>query len=264
MSSMLVHASKGTSVDRLDPRAKISGFGLISVLLFVFNDPRYVGAITVGVVLLAVAAKRTDALLHIKFWLIILPATTFLAWQLYVAGPTTVAHVGPMRFTREGLLYGAAAGLRIASILILGSVFVATVALEELTRGLAALKVPYRFAFVISLTARLMPMLGLMMTTIMEAQTARGMDLHSRNLLLRAKRLLPILVPFLVLNVRRVPELSLALQSRGFTPSGRRSFSTTLRLGSADYTVLSTLATLVLVCLLLRLSGHGAVLPHRL
>ena len=49
---------------------------------------------------------------------------------------------------------------------------------------------------------------------IMKAQTARGADFESGNLLQRAKAMVPLLVPLFVGAFRRADELAMAMEAR--------------------------------------------------
>ena len=48
----------------------------------------------------------------------------------------------------------------------------------------------------------------------MKAQIARGADFESKNILSRAKRMIPLLVPLFISAFRRADELAMAMESR--------------------------------------------------
>jgi energy-coupling factor transport system permease protein len=76
---------------------------------------------------------------------------------------------------------------------------------------------------VISMTARLVPTLAVAVTTIVQAQVARGLDLDGRNPLRRARQLAPVVIPFLVYAIGYAALLSMALEARGLRPHTRRT-----------------------------------------
>jgi energy-coupling factor transport system permease protein len=256
--------NRGSVVHRLDPRTKILGFLVLSALPFVFNSPLYVAAVSLGVIALGAVARSLESYFRIRHLLVLFLVVTFTAWQVSLKGPTVVGHLGPLTLTREALLYGLAAGIRVSTVVMVGVLFISTTKVEELLHGLIRLGMPYRIGFVISMTARLIPTLALTVTTIVQAQVARGLDLEGRNPLRRVRRLAPVAIPFLVSTVRHASMLSLALEAKGFRPDMKRTYLIELRMTARDWFALLGLAASTMVCLSLRLSGYGAVLPGRI
>lgn len=101
-----------------------------------------------------------------RYLLILFVVVTFVAWQFYLTGTTVLARLGPLTLTREALLYGLAAGIRVATVVMVGVLFVSTTKVEEFLHGLVSLGMPYRIGFVISMSARLVPTLTLAISTI--------------------------------------------------------------------------------------------------
>jgi energy-coupling factor transport system permease protein len=258
------YLDRGSSLHRLDPRTKIVGFLILSALPFVFNSPLYVAAILLVVICLGALARSLENYLRIRYLLVLFMVVSFVAWQFYLTGTTVFVRLGPLTLTREVLLYGLAAGIRVATVVMVGVLFVSITKVEELLHGLVGLGMPYRVGFVISMTARLVPTFALAISTIVQAQVARGLDLDSHNPLRRAKQLAPVVIPFLVYAVRHAMRVSMALEARGFRPNARRSSYTELRMTARDYLVLIGLVATIMACVILRLKGYGAVLPRRI
>ena len=256
--------NRGSVVHRLDPRTKILGFLVLSALPFVFNSPLYVAAVSLGVIGLGAVARSLENYFRIRHLLVLFVVVTFRAWQVSLKGPTVVGHLGPLTLTREALLYGLAAGIRVSTVVMVGLLFISTTKVEELLHGLIRLGMPYRIGFVISMTTRLIPTLALTVTTIVQAQVARGLDLEGRNPLRRVQRLAPVAIPFLVSTIRHASMLSLALEAKGFRPDMKRTYLIELRMTARDWFALLGLAASTIGCLSLRLSGYGAVLPGRI
>jgi energy-coupling factor transport system permease protein len=182
-----------------------------------------------------------------------------VSWQFYLKGETVVGQLGPLVFTREALLYGLAAGLRFFSLLVVGVLFASTAPVEDFLIGMVRLRVPYSVAFIFSLAVRLVPTFGSVLTNIVEAQVGRGLNLETRNPVRLAKSLVPLLVPFLVSTVRYGSQLSMALESKGFSIDARRTYLRELAMGARDYYVLAILLAAAAACLALRLQGYGVV-----
>jgi len=254
-----VASDRRTGLHGLDPRTKIAGFVLLSGLLFVFDNPLYIIPITLTLFVLAALGGCIRNLVRGKYMLLLLFLSSFIAWQIYLRNGPVAVQLGPVAITRTGFLHGLTAALRIVSAIMVGTLFLATTGIEELTIGLIRLKVPYRLGFVVSLAARLVPTFMLTVTSIIQAQTARGLDLGSRNPLRRARRLIPVIIPFLISSIRHASRLSAALESKGFRPGARRSYYLRIAMRPNDFAIVLGLIMLTAGCVALRLAGYGTI-----
>ena len=87
---------------------------------------------------------------------------------------------------------------------------------------------------------------------IMKAQTARGADFSSGNLLERAKNMLPLLVPLFVSAFRRAEELAIAMESRCYRGGEGRTRMHELAYKSIDYTAVGAVIFLAVGLAVLR------------
>ena len=84
----------------------------------------------------------------------------------------------------------------------------------------------------------------------MKAQSARGADFESGNLLRRAKAMVPLLVPLFVSAFRRADELALAMEARCYHGGLNRTRMKQLHLKRLDvYAALVIGAMIVLIAL---------------
>lgn len=96
--------------------------------------------------------------------------------------------------------------------------------IESLMRPLKVIKVPvHDIAVIMSITLRFIPILMEETDKIIMAQSSRGADFSSGSLLKRAKALLPVLIPLFVSAFRRAEELSLAMDSRCYNATDKRT-----------------------------------------
>jgi energy-coupling factor transporter transmembrane protein EcfT len=94
---------------------------------------------------------------------------------------------------------------------------------------------------------------------VVQAQQARGLDLQGGNVVVRAGRYVPLMVPLMTHVIRQTLLLAMALEAKGFDPSAARVRADERRFTAADYVVLAGLAVLLLLCLWLRWNGYGVV-----
>ena len=94
---------------------------------------------------------------------------------------------------------------------------------------------PNALSFTFTTAVRLVPTLAADAQTVVDAQRSRGLELDKGNLFRRVRNYVPILIPLLLIAIRRSLELAEALESRGFPGKEGRVSLFELRLGRADY-----------------------------
>jgi energy-coupling factor transport system permease protein len=227
-----------------------------------FNHPLYEGAILAGILIVAWWSGSMNNVWRLRYILFILMAFSIALWPLFIDGPTEVFRWRSLRFSLEAILYGAAMGMRIAAFLVVGSIFLSTTRIEELTTALIRLGIPYPLAFAVSTAFRLLPTFVGAGATIIQAQSARGLDLEGEKLRGRLRKFIPLLVPILIYAMRTVNLQAMALEGKYFGRKGKRTSYLDLRWCRRDYGMIFLLALLCGIALYWRLTGHGAVLPR--
>lgn len=223
------------------------------------------GAISLGVMLIAISAKALQNFWRLRFILALLVLFSSLLWPFFAKGQTLWWAWGSLQVSRESLLYGIAMGLRLATFVAAGLIFLSTTRNEELTNGLIRMGVPYPIAFALSTALRLVPTFAGAGATIIQAQVSRGLDLESGNIFRRASKFIPQAVPLFIYAIRHTNLLAMALESKGFSPESPRTLYYEPRMRTIDYIVLVLFAVILIVLVYLRLVLHlGAVLPGRL
>jgi len=87
--------------------------------------------------------------------------------------------------------------------------------IEKLMSPLRRFRVPvHELAMMMTIALRFIPTLLEETDKIMKAQTARGADFESGNIVKRAKNLVPLLVPLFINAFRRADELAIAMEAR--------------------------------------------------
>ena len=88
---------------------------------------------------------------------------------------------------------------------------------NDLTNALVRVtRLPYKYAFTIATTIRFIPLFLTEMAAIMEAQTARGVELDAGGFFKKMKLILPLAVPLLMISVRKIDSTAIAAEARGF------------------------------------------------
>ncbi|QOJ79228.1 energy-coupling factor transporter transmembrane protein EcfT [Infirmifilum lucidum] len=112
---------------------------------------------------------------------------------------------------------------RILAMILVATIFVATVSDRDIVWGLRRLGLPAGLAVSASLFFRGLSFFVSDFFTVREAMMARGVDFEKTGLAKRFLLYANALIPLLSLMVTRSLEISLALESRGIAPSTRFS-----------------------------------------
>jgi len=118
--------------------------------------------------------------------------------------------------------------------------------MERLLSPLSKIGFPaHEMAMMMSIALRFIPTLLEEADKIMKAQTARGADFETGNLMARAKAMIPLLVPLFVSAFRRADELALAMEARCYRGGENRT-----RMRVLKYTALDAWAGLSMAVLI--------------
>lgn len=164
--------------------------------------------------------------------------------NVFFTGGTVLFKLGFLSVTKEGLSYAGFMVIRIIFLVIGTSMLTYTTSPIRLTDGIEMLLRPFsklglpshELAMMMSIALRFIPTLLDETDKIMKAQTARGADFESGNIIKRAKAMIPILVPLFISAFRRADELATAMECRCYHGGENRTKLHQPRLGKNDLT----------------------------
>lgn len=254
----------GTSpLHRMDPRMKIIFALLYIIVLFLFSSPLSYAVITVYTVSLvlisAVPFKLILKGVRPMLWIFVFTAVLNLfmtpgedLWAVHIFRFT-------LRITHEGVQSAALMIVRLLYLVIGTSLLTLTTSplqltdgIENLLKPLNKIKVPsHEIAMMMTIALRFIPTLAEETDKIMKAQTARGADFESGNILKRARAMIPLLVPLFVSAFRRADELATAMEARCYRGGNSRTKMKQSKITSVDIkaALIFALAVSVLIVL---------------
>ena len=252
----------GTSVfHRMDPRMKIILLILyIAGIFYAGTLPSFavpllfmVFSIHMAAVPLKMVFKSLKPLRYILIF-------TFVLNLFFLQGERVLLDLGFARITREGLVNAVLYALRLVFLVMGSSLLTLTTAPVPLTDGLERLLSPlkairfpaHEMAMMMTIALRFIPTLLEETDKIMKAQSARGADFESGNLIQRAKAMVPLLVPLFVSSFRRAGELAMAMEARCYHGGEGRTRLHVLKMARRDYIALAL--GIVMVALTVALS----------
>lgn len=255
-------------IHKLDPRTKILGTIIFIFGIFLAVQPFSYGVL-VAFVFGIIALSRLPVLLVLKslkplaFIIILTMGIHVLTGQGEVLWSWKFFTV-----TKDGLAMGFKMSMRLILLLIVSSILTFTTSPIVLTDGIEAILKPFKkigvpaheLAMMMTIALRFIPTLLEETDRIMKAQTARGADFSSGNLIQRAKNMLPILVPLFISAFRRADELAIAMEARCYRGGDGRTRMHELKYENRDYWAGMVVVFVVLVMAYLKWGGQNCVI----
>lgn len=248
-------------IHKLDPRAKI-----LATLLFIagifFADSMLSYSVLALFVALVIVLSRLPVLMVLRsvkpLWIIIV--VTMLIHAFNGEGKDVLYQYSFLCLTTEGIITGIKMSLRLVFLLIISSILTFTTSPIVLTDGIETLLRPFKcvgvpaheLAMMMTIALRFIPTLIEETDRIIKAQTARGADFDSGNLLQRAKNMLPILVPLFISAFRRADELAIAMEARCYRGGEGRTRLHELVYKARDFIALAIIVVLIIVLAVMR------------
>jgi energy-coupling factor transport system permease protein len=204
-------------------------------MLFVIKTPAAYALFTLGVAMLifigGISVKTIIKGVIPILWIVIITALLNLFMTSGEEVFSLTLFKMTLKITREGIETAALLTVRVI-FLIIGTSYLTlttpplqlTGGIEKLLRPLNKIKVPsHEIAMMMTISIRFIPTLAEESEKIMRAQTARGADFESGNILKRAKAMLPIFIPLFVGAFRRAEELATAMEARCYRGGKNRT-----------------------------------------
>jgi energy-coupling factor transport system permease protein len=136
------------------------------------------------------------------------PGKTYIVKPLFPVSFPFLGGTGALKW--EGFIIGIVILCRLAALTLLLPILTLTTSLHQISRGLCALGVNYRTAFIITTALNLIPFFKEEALAIMDAQRLRGMCKFG------IKSYINLLVPLMLGAMRKAQVSSVAMDSRAF------------------------------------------------
>jgi len=190
------------------------------------------------------------------------PIMVFVAitaiFNLFLTDGRIALQWGVLKITYEGIHMAIFMMLRLFFLVLGTSLLTLTTSPIALTDGIEHLLSPFKkigmpaheLAMMMTIALRFVPTLLEETDKIVKAQTARGANFDSGNILKKAKAMIPILIPLFVGAFRRADDLAVAMECRCYRGGQNRTRLKVLKMGFVDmcgwFAVLVLFALIVL------------------
>lgn len=229
-------------IHKLDPRVKIIGTLVFIIALFIIDS--FVGF---AVATLCLGAVIKTSKVPLKFMLrglkpvFFIIAFTFVLNMFMMKGEVLLT-IGFLELTKEGLYQACFMAIRLILLIVGSSILTLTTKPISLTDGIEHLLKPFskiglpshELAMMMTIALRFIPTLLEETDKIMKAQQARGADFETGNILQKAKRLIPILVPLFISAFRIAQDMAMAMEARCYRGGDNRTRMNAMKYEKGD------------------------------
>lgn len=245
MTGLLSYVPGDTLLHRLDARTKLILPILICAASVAARGYAMLLAVVALDILMGVLAGQTKQTLALFKGLVKVSLFVVVLQVLFVRRGTPVFTFG-IAITDQGLFSAGQVGLRLIGATMPLATLLSLTRMSDLTAAMVAKwHVPYKYAFAVTSAIRFVPTFMLDMRDIMEAQTARGVEMDTKNPMKKLALVLPLCAPLLISSVKRIDSVALAAEMRGFNLRPRDAGAEDMRMGPADYGALALGALLL-------------------
>lgn len=230
-------------VHRLDPRLKL--YSMLLFIISIFFIESFLVYIPVVILILSTILVSK---LPLKMILKSLKGVMFIVLMtvvlnIFLTPGEIIFKYWIFSITKEGVRISFFMAIRITLLIMGTSVLTLTTSpialadgLEYSMKPLEKLRFPsHAVAMMMTIALRFIPTILEEMDKIVKAQTSRGADFESGNLIKRAKNLVPLLVPLFINAFRRAEELAVAMESRCYRGGEGRTKMRALKYSKKDY-----------------------------
>jgi len=242
-------------IHKLDPRVKILWTLFYIVLLFfVKNAPGFIFYILGTLVVIKLTKIKLGFILRgLRPILFLLIFTSLI--NIFMNGETPLFKIWFLTVTKEGLFFAGFMALRLVLLVMGTSILTFTTSPIMLTDGIEKLLSPFSkigipahaIAMMMSIALRFIPTIMEETDKIIKAQSARGADFESGNILKRAKAMTPLLIPLFISAFKRADELATAMECRGYHGGEGRTRMKQLKMEKRDFISFAVMVLSLLV-----------------
>ncbi len=244
-----------SAIHSLDARTKLFATIIFMISIFVVNQfwPYLI-------ILLSIISITKISKIPVNYvikgvrplrWII---AFTFVINMFFIHGDNIIWSFGFLNISDLGLRTAIFMALRLIFLVLGTSILTLTTSPIALTDGIENSCAPlkkfgfpaHELAMMMTIALRFIPTLLDETDKIMKAQMSRGADFESKNIVNRAKNMVPLLIPLFVSAFRRAEELSIAMEARCYRGGDNRT-----KMKQSIYTKQDYLAYLMTILFLL-------------
>jgi energy-coupling factor transport system permease protein len=224
MNTFSMYVARESGLHRLHPLTK----GLLTLLLLVVGltlPGNWTGYFLVLFVVFPLAwwGQIFSPFIRIV-WRISLPfiISVILIQSLFWGEGTSIFEIWILSPKWEGLIFALISIGRIVLVMSSFILFAMTTRPDALMISLKQVGVPSSLAYIIVTTLQIIPRFQSKAATILDAQRSRGLETEG-NMFVRARAVVPIVLPLVLGSLVEVEERAIAIEARGFNSNKKET-----------------------------------------
>ncbi|WP_018962585.1 energy-coupling factor transporter transmembrane component T family protein [Coprothermobacter platensis] len=252
--ALSLYVETNTFLQKLDPMVKLL-YILLSILLpFLILPYRVVGLtfILISCLLLLYGKVFKKVLPLLGFSFLILISIVIIQGLFMQSNRTPAFTIDGLTFYKEGLLYAWTLCIRVLDVLLAFALLVLTTRPSDLIQSLVKRGLSPRFGYVLSSALQIIPQMMSEVGSIMDAQRSRGLETEG-NLWTRLKAFVPLIGPVVMSSLLETRERAMALEVRGFSAIGKKTFLFDTEMTLLDKILEWVLGILLLISIIVRI-----------
>lgn len=213
----LAYIEKDSVIHRVDALSKLLWVLIVVAVTFQFRQSASRGFMLLALLFVAIFVARVPLRSIFKASPLIFGVALLLGLFHYsvTRGTTPLFSLGPVVIMQESLEDGLAFFFRLAIMVLVSFLLIWTTDIRELMVGLVRLRLPYRFAFVIFMALRFLPVIQEEVDAVRAAHAIRGRASKSQ-IKHRFRLWQRYLFTVIVNGLRKAENTAMAIDSRGF------------------------------------------------
>lgn len=250
---LLGYIPNQTVLHRLSGAAKLICFILLSAIVMVGYDTRFLLAVTLfSITLFKISEIRWHEISFVVKFIVVFSvlnlATVYVfepeyGVQLYGNRHLIWEGIGRYTLTQEQLFYGVNLVLKYMATIPLALIFILTTNPSEFAASLNKIGIPYKISYSVALALRYIPDVQESFHQIGYAQQARGMEMSSKGKLKdRIKGTAGIVMPLIFSSLDRIDTITNAMELRRFGTRKKRTWYAEEKFKRIDYLAISLVA----------------------
>lgn len=255
MNTFSMYVARESGLHRLHPLTK----GLLTLLLLVVGltfPADWTGYILVLFVVLPLAAwGKVFSPLVRTVWKISLPFifSVVIIQSLFWGEGTPIFEVWIFSPKWEGLQFALISIGRILLVMSSFTLFAMTTRPDTLMISLKQVGVPGSLAYIIVTTLQIIPRFQSKASTILDAQRSRGVETEG-NLFVRARAVVPVVLPLVLSSLVEVEERAIAIEARGFNSKRKETSLIEIPDTKAQYVLRRVFTALIVLSIVARIA----------
>jgi len=235
----------------MHPLAKLIAVLCTTILVLTYSTALIQGVIFIMVVAVGLTLGKQVRRVFGKMarYMLVFAIPFFFIQWIWLPGSTVWFTWGPLQVTYEALDYAGAVTFRLMTLFLTSAIFMATTEPRDVVLMLTKqLRVPYRFAYAVSLALRFLPVLSEEAETIRTTHQIRGMK-PPQGLREHAQAWKQFSIAIFTNSVRRMQMTASAMDTKGFGAYSNRTYWRENPISCFSYVVMGVCVTVTAFCL---------------